>query len=183
METPGRSADLSPSGLLRRVSELRWRDRTPTATDTGAGSLADVPDLTDQGWMEIHPVWALTVNKMPPPTTTPTTSTSTTTPPATSPPARVPPTEPPTTSPPTTAPSSGAWCQASASPANDGHPGDYDVYGTSNQPYTNATASSATDTYGYETNGSGSAVIYLWYQSLGAAITVTVGGATCYTTD
>ena len=74
------------------------------------------------------------------------------------------------------------WCTASASPANDGWAGDYDVSVSSNQPYSNATASSATDTYGYETNSSGSAVIYLWYQSAGESITVTVGGATCYTT-
>ena len=81
----------------------------------------------------------------------------------------------------TPAPAS-AWCTASASPANDGWAGDYDVSVSSNQPYSNATASSATDTYGYETNSSGSAVIYLWYQSPGENITVTVGGATCYTT-
>lgn len=81
----------------------------------------------------------------------------------------------------TPAPAS-AWCTASASPANDGWAGDYDVSVSSNQPHSNATASSATDTYGYETNSSGSAVIYLWYQSPGENITVTVGGATCYTT-
>ncbi|HEV2360427.1 MAG TPA: hypothetical protein VGS21_01870 [Acidimicrobiales bacterium] len=129
----------------------------------------------DHGWMEIHPVWSLKVIRMP---SSPATTTSTT-PPTTS----TPPTVPPATSPPTTAPSGGAWCRASASPAKDGYAGDYDIYVTSNVPYADATASSATDTYGYETNGSGSAAIYLWHQSAGEAVTVTVGGATCYTTD
>jgi cardiolipin synthase len=86
---------------------------------------------------------------------------------------------PPTTT--TTAPPPRAWCTASASPANDGYAGDYNVYVQSNQPYTNARAHDATDTYGYETNGTGYAVIYLWTQYSSEPITVTVGPAHCST--
>lgn len=91
---------------------------------------------------------------------------------------------PPTTSQPpgTTTPAAGASCQASASPANDGHSGDYDVYVRSNQPHKKATASDPGDTYSYYTDASGYAVIYLWHTSPGETITVTVGGATCSTT-
>lgn len=99
--------------------------------------------------------------------------------PAPAPPA--PPAPTPTTLPTTASPPSGASCQASAYPANDGYPGDYDVSVNSNQPYQTATASDATDTYGDETDGSGHAVIYLWHQSPGEAITVSVGAATCST--
>jgi phosphatidylserine/phosphatidylglycerophosphate/cardiolipin synthase-like enzyme len=85
--------------------------------------------------------------------------------------------------PPTTAPSTaGASCQASASPANDGYKGDYNVYVHSNQPDQKATASDAGDTYSYDTDGSGYAVIYLWDTSPGEVISVTVGEATCSTT-
>jgi len=59
---------------------------------------------------------------------------------------------------------------------------DYDVYVSSNQPDRDATASDASDTWSHETDSTGSAVVYLWYQSPGESITVTVGGATCYTT-
>jgi cardiolipin synthase len=84
----------------------------------------------------------------------------------------------------TTAPlgGGGAWCQASASPANDGYAGDFNVYVHSNQSYQKATASDAGDTYSYETDGSGYAVIYLWHTSPGETITVTVGAARCTTT-
>jgi cardiolipin synthase A/B len=86
-------------------------------------------------------------------------------------------------SPPTTqAASGGPACQASASPADDGYSGDYNVYVHSNQPNQKATASDSGDTYSYSTNGSGYAVIYLWNTSAGETITVTVGGATCSTT-
>ncbi len=76
---------------------------------------------------------------------------------------------------------SGASCHATASPANDGYSGDYDVYVDSNQPDQKATASDAGDTYSYYTNSSGHAVIDLWDTSAGETITVTVGGATCST--
>ncbi len=86
-----------------------------------------------------------------------------------------------TTSPGTT-PASGAQCQASASQANDGYSGDYDVAITSNLPDTEATASDSTDKWSDETNGSGDVVIRLYYTSPGESITVTVGAATCSTT-
>jgi phosphatidylserine/phosphatidylglycerophosphate/cardiolipin synthase-like enzyme len=75
-----------------------------------------------------------------------------------------------------------AWCRATASPANDGYSGDYDVDVTSNRPYTEATASDSTDRWSDETNGSGDVVIRLYHTSAGESITVTVGGATCSTT-
>jgi len=94
-------------------------------------------------------------------------------------------------SPPTTAASSttvappstgaGAWCDASASPANDGYPGDYHVYVHSNQPNQRATASDSGDTYSYYTDDAGYVVIDLWNTSSGEAITVTVGAARCST--
>ena len=83
---------------------------------------------------------------------------------------------------PAAAPTSGAWCQASASPANDGYSGDYDVAITSNQPDTEATASDSTDTWSDETDGSGSRIIRLYHTSPGQSITVTVGAASCSTT-
>ncbi len=87
----------------------------------------------------------------------------------------------PTPAPTTSTPTSGAWCRSSASPANDGYSGDYDVDIASNQPYTEATASDSTDKWSDETNGSGDVVIRLYYTSPGESITVTVGGATCST--
>ena len=53
----------------------------------------------------------------------------------------------------------------------------------SNQPYQSATASAGSYSYSYETNGSGYALIYLNGPPPGAQITVTVGGATCTTSD
>ena len=88
----------------------------------------------------------------------------------------------PSPPPATTAPANGPWCRASAAAANDGYAGDYDVYVESNQPDERATASDAGDTYSYNTNGSGYAVIYLWHTSPGETIQVTVGGARCSTT-
>lgn len=85
-----------------------------------------------------------------------------------------------------TAPSTGrttsAWCTASAAPANDGYPGDYDVTVRSNQPYTKATASDAGDSWSHETDGAGAADIRLWHQSPGETIRVAVGSAACTTT-
>lgn len=113
---------------------------------------------------------APTTTTAPPPTTTATTSP----PPTTTVPV-------PTT---TTAPAvaTGAHCTARATPANDGYAGDYNVYVQSNQPNTNARAHDATDQYGYETNQTGYAVIYLWTQHPGEQITVTVGSAHCSAT-
>jgi phosphatidylserine/phosphatidylglycerophosphate/cardiolipin synthase-like enzyme len=85
---------------------------------------------------------------------------------------------PPSTKP----PASGAWCHANAAPANDGYSGDYDVYVHSDQPDEKATASDAGDTYSYDTDASGYAVIYLWNTSPGETISVAIGGAMCSTT-
>lgn len=118
---------------------------------------------SDHGWMEIHPVWTITVlsqARAGAPTTGPTTSSA-------------------------PAPSGGpgsAWCQASATPSNDGYPGDYEVYVRSDQPYTEATASDAGDTWSHETDGSGYVDIRLYHTSPGEAIVVTVGAARCSTT-
>jgi cardiolipin synthase A/B len=88
----------------------------------------------------------------------------------------------PTPAPTTSTQASSAWCRASASPANDGYSGDYDVDVTSNQANTEATASDSTDKWSDKTNSSGDVVIRLYYTSAGESITVTVGGATCSTT-
>ena len=76
----------------------------------------------------------------------------------------------------------GAYCTASAVPANDGYAGDYNVNVTSNQPDQTATATDATDQFSYPTNSNGSATIFLWYTYAGESITVTVGAARCTTT-
>jgi hypothetical protein len=77
----------------------------------------------------------------------------------------------------------GAWCTASASNANNPqYPEDENVYITSNQPYTKATASSPGDTWSDDTNGAGSVTILLYYTPAGSPISVTVGAASCSTT-
>ena len=53
----------------------------------------------------------------------------------------------------------------------------------SNQPDQDATATADGYQHTYQTNGSGSALIYLNGPPPGAEITVTVGGATCTTQD
>ncbi len=125
---------------------------------------------TDHGWMEIHPVWRVVILRRSPPNTTAISSSSTTT------------TTVPLSSAPTTA-LVGAWCKVYSVPANDSYPGDLDIHVSSDKPYATATAHSATDTYSYETNAQGSAVVYLWNQHAGEAVTVTVGSASCHTTD
>lgn len=72
-------------------------------------------------------------------------------------------------------------CMATAAWADDGYPGDYYISITSNQPYTEATASDATDRWSKDTNGSGSAMILLYYTYSGESISVTVGSARCST--
>ena len=75
----------------------------------------------------------------------------------------------------------GPSCRATAAPANDGYPEDYDVFVTSNQPDQKATASDASNSWSEYTNGSGSATILLYHTSPGEEITVAVGGAQCST--
>jgi cardiolipin synthase len=77
---------------------------------------------------------------------------------------------------------SGAWCTATASvyyAADD----ENNVYVHSNQPHQDATATAAGYSHTYRTDGSGYALIYLNGPPPGARITVTVGAATCTTTD
>jgi hypothetical protein len=80
------------------------------------------------------------------------------------------------------APASGAQCTATASVYNASE-NENNVYVHSNQPYTEATASADGHSWSYETDGSGYALIYLNGPPPGALITVTVGGATCTTSD
>ena len=77
---------------------------------------------------------------------------------------------------------SGAWCTATASVYNAADD-ENNVYVHSNQRYQNATASADGYSHSYETDGSGYALIYLNGPAPGARITVTVGGATCTTSD
>ena len=77
---------------------------------------------------------------------------------------------------------SGASCTASAK-VYDAAKHENDVYVRSNQPDKDATASADGHSHSERTNGSGDAVIYLNGPPPGAKITVTVGGATCTTSD
>jgi cardiolipin synthase len=83
---------------------------------------------------------------------------------------------------PKTAKASGASCTATASVYN-AYDHENNVYVHSNQPYQNATASADGYSWSYETDGSGYALIYLNGPPPGEQITVTVGGATCATSD
>ncbi len=76
----------------------------------------------------------------------------------------------------------GARCTASASVYNAADD-ENNVYVHSNQPYASATATAGGYSHSYQTNGSGYALIYLNGPPPGARITVTVGSATCTTSD
>ena len=80
------------------------------------------------------------------------------------------------------APRSGARCTATAS-VYDASRDENNVYVHSNQPDQEATAKADGYSHSYRTNGSGYALIYLNGPPPGARITVTVGGATCTTSD
>jgi hypothetical protein len=97
-------------------------------------------------------------------------------------PAPPPPAPAPTPAPPAPPPPPAAWCTATASVYNALYNWN-NVYVNSNQPYRSATASADGYSWSYETNGSGYALIYLNGPPPGAEITVTVGGATCTTSD
>ena len=77
---------------------------------------------------------------------------------------------------------SGAWCTATATVYNASRD-ENNVYVHSNQPDQEATATADGYSHGYRTNGSGYALVYLNGPPPGARITVTVGGATCTTSD
>jgi cardiolipin synthase A/B len=89
---------------------------------------------------------------------------------------------PPAASGPAQANVSGAWCTATAS-VYDAYDDENNVYVNSNQPFATATASADGYSHSYQTNGSGYALIYLNGPPPGAGITVSVGGATCTTSD
>lgn len=84
--------------------------------------------------------------------------------------------------PPTPGKPSGAWCTATAT-IYDAARNENNVYVHSNQPDQEATASAAGYSHTYRTDSSGYALIYLNGPPPGARITVTVGGATCTTSD
>ena len=88
----------------------------------------------------------------------------------------------PYTHPSTAAAGSPAWCTATASVYNAADD-ENNVYVDSNQRYQLATAAAGGYSHSYETDGSGYALIYLNGPPPGARITVTVGGATCTTSD
>ena len=75
-----------------------------------------------------------------------------------------------------------ARCTATATVYNASE-NENNVYVHSNQPYRDATATAGGYSHTYRTNGSGYALIYLNGPEPGAQITVTVGSATCTTSD
>jgi cardiolipin synthase len=77
---------------------------------------------------------------------------------------------------------SGASCTATAS-VYDAARDENNVYVHSNQSDKDATATAGGYSHSYQTNSSGYALIYLNGPAPGAKITVTVGGATCTTSD
>ena len=79
-------------------------------------------------------------------------------------------------------PGSGGRCTATAS-VYDAVRDENNVYVHSNQPDQEATAKADGYSHSYRTDGSGYALIYLNGPPPGAKITVTVGGATCTTSD
>jgi len=82
----------------------------------------------------------------------------------------------------TSPPPSGAWCTATAS-VYDASRDWNDVYVNSNQPDTSVTASADGYSHTWVTDSSGYADVYLDGPPPGVLITVTVGGATCTTSD
>src|SRR5580698_4608328 len=83
---------------------------------------------------------------------------------------------------PSAASTSGAKCTATAT-VYDASRDENNVYVHSNQSDQEATATADGYSHSYRTDGSGYAVIYLNGPRPGARITVTVGGATCTTSD
>jgi hypothetical protein len=77
---------------------------------------------------------------------------------------------------------SGATCTATAS-VYDAARDENNVYVHSNQPDQEATATADGYSHSYRTDSSGYALIYLNGPPPGAKITVTVGAATCTTSD
>jgi hypothetical protein len=82
----------------------------------------------------------------------------------------------------TSPPPSGAWCTATAT-VYDASRDWNDVYVNSNQPDTPVTATADGYSHTWETDSSAYADVYLDGPPPGVLITVTVGGATCTTSD
>ncbi len=158
--TPGKPPPLPPTAYMSSGYSYGICTGADIATPpVGAQVTVTGPYVldTDHGWMEVHPVWSVTVTGQG---------------------SRI----LPAASPPPPAPSTGAWCQVSASPSNDRYRGDYHVSVRSNQPDQKATASDAGDTWSDGTDTTGYAGIRLYNTSPGMTITVTVGAASCSTT-
>ena len=83
---------------------------------------------------------------------------------------------------PPAASTTGARCTATAS-VYDASRDENNVYVHSNRPDQEATAKADGYSHSYRTDGSGYTLIYLNGPPPGARITVTVGGATCTTSD
>ena len=83
---------------------------------------------------------------------------------------------------PSSSKASGAECAATATVYNASKD-ENDVTVHSNQPNKDATATTAGHSKTYKTDSSGYALIYLNGPPPGSRITVTVGGATCTTSD
>ena len=100
-------------------------------------------------------------------------------------PTPTPPVPSPTPSRTHTPPPGGAWCTASVKTYPDSDQDEWynDVKVRSNQPDASVTASGGDYSHSWWTDGSGSALVYLDGPPPGTEITVTVGGATCYTSN
>lgn len=118
---------------------------------------------------------------VPDPTATPTASAG----PTPTPTQTATPTPSPSPSQSPTGPAGGAHCSASVTSFQDSDHDEWlnNVYVHSNQPYTEAHASGGGYSWSYETDSTGYAEIYLNGPPPGTLITVTVGGATCTTSD
>ena len=164
-------------GVIALAAGLAACSSPGSSSDLGSGvTAAAAPTATVPTSLPTSP----TQQPSSPPTTPSPTPTTPPPSPTTPVPAPSPAAPAPTTAAPPPAPA--AWCKATASVYN----AQYDwnnVYVNSNQPYRSATASADGYSWSYETNGSGYALIYLNGPPPGAEITVTVGGATCTTSD
>jgi hypothetical protein len=166
------------TGVIALAAGLAACSSPGGSSDLGSGVAATAaPTATVPSSLPPSP----TQQPSPSPTTPP--PSPTTPPPSpTTAPAPTTPAPAPTTAAPAQAPASTAWCKATASVYNVQKDWN-NVYVNSNQPYRSATASADGYSWSYETNGSGYALIYLNGPPPGAEITVTVGGATCTTSD
>lgn len=168
--TPGQPPPLPPTAYRSSSYDYGTCTGADIATPAVGAEVSVVGPYVldaDHGWMEVHPVWAITVIDAASPS-----------PSAPGLPLRASGSQaaqrqaaPPA-----------AWCQATAAPSNDGFSGDYEVYVHSNQPDAKATASDSGDAWSGSTDGSGYADIRLYHTAPGMTIQVTVGAASCTAT-